>query len=114
MGKNLDKCVPCGYNQNMLTVGIRNLRNSLSKYVNLAKNGEKVIITDHNKIVAEIVPPETEQKESGMFKTYVQEQVEAGSIIQATNNHQIEPKKATLNQNTEIMNIYDETRSERV
>ena len=37
----------------MITVGIRNLRNSLSKYIELAKNGETILITDHNKIVAE-------------------------------------------------------------
>ena len=98
----------------MVTVGIRNLRNYLSRYIDLVKNGEKVIITDHNRIVAEIVPPEAAQTKSEMLHTYVQEQIESGKIIQATNNYLINPKKVLINQDVEIENIYEETRSERL
>ena len=85
----------------MITVGIRNLRNSLSRYLDLVKHGEKVIITDHNRIVAEMIPPEAEQTESKMLQKYMEEQIEAGSIIQATNNYLIKPKEVLTNQNLE-------------
>jgi prevent-host-death family protein len=98
----------------MITVGIRNLRNSLSRYLDLVKHGEKVIITDHNRIVAEMIPPQAEQIESKMLQKYMEEQIETGSIIQATNNYLIKPKEVLTNQDLEIEKIYNETRSERI
>jgi prevent-host-death family protein len=41
----------------MRTVGLKILKNKLSEYVRLAAAGETVVITDRNRVVAEIVPP---------------------------------------------------------
>jgi prevent-host-death family protein len=41
----------------MRMVGLKALKNKLSEYVRLAASGETVVITDRNRIVAEIVPP---------------------------------------------------------
>jgi antitoxin (DNA-binding transcriptional repressor) of toxin-antitoxin stability system len=41
----------------MRTVGLKTLKNKLSEYVRLAASGETVVITDRNRIVAEIGPP---------------------------------------------------------
>jgi prevent-host-death family protein len=41
----------------MRRVGLKALKNKLSEYVRLAASGETVVITDRNRIVAEIVPP---------------------------------------------------------
>jgi prevent-host-death family protein len=41
----------------MKTVGLKVLKNKLSEYVRLAAAGETIVITDRNRIVAEIVPP---------------------------------------------------------
>jgi prevent-host-death family protein len=41
----------------MPTVGLKTLKNKLSEYVRLAAAGETVVITDRNRVVAEIVPP---------------------------------------------------------
>jgi prevent-host-death family protein len=41
----------------MRKVGLKTLKNKLSEYVRLAAAGETVIITDRDRIVAEIVPP---------------------------------------------------------
>jgi prevent-host-death family protein len=46
-----------GYFTRMRTVGLKTLKNRLSEYVRLAASGETVVITDRNRIVAEIVPP---------------------------------------------------------
>ena len=40
----------------MPTVGLKTLKNKLSEYVRLAAAGETVVITDRNRVVAEIVP----------------------------------------------------------
>jgi len=45
-------------------VGIRDLKNRLSQYLQYVKDGEKVIVTEHNKIIAEIkIPGEIETAE---------------------------------------------------
>lgn len=41
----------------MLTVGIKVLKNKLSEYVRLAAAGETVLISDRDRVVAELVPP---------------------------------------------------------
>jgi antitoxin (DNA-binding transcriptional repressor) of toxin-antitoxin stability system len=38
-------------------VGLKVLKNRLSEYVRLAASGERVLITDRDRVVAELVPP---------------------------------------------------------
>ena len=38
-------------------VGIKTLKNKLSEYVRLATQGETVLVTDRDRVVAELVPP---------------------------------------------------------
>ena len=42
----------------MRTVGLKVLKNKLSEYVRLAAGGETVLVTDRDRVVAEIVPPQ--------------------------------------------------------
>ena len=42
----------------MRSVGLKVLKNNLSEYVRLAAHGETVLVTDRDRVVAEIVPPE--------------------------------------------------------
>jgi prevent-host-death family protein len=41
----------------MRTVGIRELKNSLSEYLRRVRSGESVLVTDRGEIVAELTPP---------------------------------------------------------
>ncbi len=41
----------------MRSVGLKTLKNKLSEYVRLAANGETVLVTDRDRVVAELVPP---------------------------------------------------------
>src|SRR5580658_10290122 len=41
----------------MRTVGIRELKNSLSEYLRRVRSGESVLVTDRGEIVAELMPP---------------------------------------------------------
>jgi prevent-host-death family protein len=41
----------------MRSVGIKTLKNKLSEYVRMAAAGEVVLVTDRDRVVAELVPP---------------------------------------------------------
>jgi len=46
----------------MRSVGIKVLKNKLSEYVRLAESGETVLITDRDRVVAELAPPRPERR----------------------------------------------------
>jgi antitoxin (DNA-binding transcriptional repressor) of toxin-antitoxin stability system len=41
----------------MRTVGLKVLKNKLSEYIRVVANGETVLVTDRDRVVAEIRPP---------------------------------------------------------
>lgn len=41
----------------MVAVGLKALKNQLSKYVRVAAAGEVVLVTDRDRVVAELTPP---------------------------------------------------------
>ncbi len=45
----------------MRSVGIKNLKNRLSEYVRLATAGEVVLVTERDRVVAELVPPRSDR-----------------------------------------------------
>jgi len=47
------------YSTTMRAIGLKVLKNKLSEYVRLAERGETILVTDRDRVVAEIVPPET-------------------------------------------------------
>lgn len=47
----------------MRAVGLKVLKNKLSEYVRLAAAGETVLITDRDRVVAELVPPQAGRTE---------------------------------------------------
>jgi antitoxin (DNA-binding transcriptional repressor) of toxin-antitoxin stability system len=42
----------------MRAIGLKVLKNKLSEYVRLAAGGETVLVTDRDRVVAELVPPQ--------------------------------------------------------
>lgn len=50
----------------MISVGVRDLKNQLSQYLQYVKHGERVLITEHNRIIAEISLPREGQKEQSV------------------------------------------------
>lgn len=41
----------------MRSVGVKVLKNKLSEYLRLAASGETVLVTDRDRVVAELIPP---------------------------------------------------------
>jgi antitoxin (DNA-binding transcriptional repressor) of toxin-antitoxin stability system len=54
-----DEVASSSYFINMRAVGLKTLKNKLSEYVRLAGNGETVLVTDRDRVVAELSPPRT-------------------------------------------------------
>jgi len=46
----------------MKTVGLKVLKNKLSEYVRIAASGETVLVTDRDRVVAELNPPQPAHK----------------------------------------------------
>ncbi len=53
----MTKVATGSYNIFMRAVGIKILKNKLSEYVRLAASGETVLVTDRDRVVAELGPP---------------------------------------------------------
>ncbi len=59
MKDRLDNVATSSYISLMRAVGIKVLKNKLSEYVRLAASGETVLVTDRDRVVAELIPPRT-------------------------------------------------------
>lgn len=53
----IDVVATGSYTRVMRIVGIKVLKNRLSEFVKLAAGGETVLVTDRDRVVAELVPP---------------------------------------------------------
>ena len=53
----LTKVASRSYLRSVRSVGLKVLKNKLSEYVRLAAAGERVVISDRDRVVAELVPP---------------------------------------------------------
>ncbi len=54
----LTKVASSSYQLRMRSVGLKVLKNKLSEYIRIVAGGETVLITDRDRVVAEIVPPQ--------------------------------------------------------
>ena len=98
----------------MITVGIRNLRDSLSKYISSVKSGETILVTDHDRIVAEIRPVSVSGEKSNILDLYISEQSERNRLLKSTVRMKLEKKKRKEKYDMPIIKkIYDDTRSDR-
>jgi antitoxin (DNA-binding transcriptional repressor) of toxin-antitoxin stability system len=52
----------------MKSLGIRELRNNLSRYVRRVESGERIAVTAHGRIVAELGPPAGRNPGRGLTK----------------------------------------------
>lgn len=69
----------------MIAVGIRDLRNQLSQYLQYLKQGEKVVITEHNRVIAEISFPKGDISNSDI-EIELEKLIAAGKLIKAKRN----------------------------
>lgn len=96
----------------MKAVGIRELKNRLSEYVRLVRNGEAVLVTDRGSVVAELRPPgETSATKSDPV---LQSLARRGNVtIGAPNRPDIYPTLPAVGPPGTADKLLDEERGER-
>jgi prevent-host-death family protein len=98
----------------MLMVGVRDFKNQLSQYLQYVKDGEKVIITEHNKIIAEIsVPVQKKEDNIEFFEKELEKLNKEGEVILAKRNKSY-VKLPETKENIDWEKIYNETRADRL
>jgi len=98
----------------MQKVGIKDLKNNLSFYINKAGKGENILVTNRNDVVAEITSPLITGKKS-LLSTYLEEQRQKGSISPVSPGKIAISKKPRKNlKKINYLKIYEETRSDRI
>ena len=103
----------------MKSVEIRELKNNLSKYLRLVKDGEVIIVTDRHKIVAEIKQPAPNESDiDSKIMNYLNEQEEKGKILRAARTKSLidtiiksERKKRV---SVDWKGVYQKTREDRL
>ncbi|MBE7410873.1 MAG: type II toxin-antitoxin system prevent-host-death family antitoxin [Leptospiraceae bacterium] len=99
----------------MLSVGIRELKSHLSQYIDLVKKGENIVITEHNKIVAEIKIPQPQSSIDKNLKKVFNKLVADGTMIppkQKTHISSNRKNKKNLIKRSEWWNIYQDSKED--
>ena len=90
------------------------LKNKLSEYVRLAANGERILVTDRDRVVAELIAPESHRSEYG-HDALLAEAVRAGIVTPpVSRSTEPPPRKPVPGLTTEeLMRGLDESREDR-
>jgi prevent-host-death family protein len=94
------------------TVGLKVLKNKLSEYVRAAAAGETVLVTDRNRVVAELVPPRAEELLSD--KEFLAKEAREGRVRPATlHGAAALPPRQPIASFAEIMRELEQDREDR-
>ena len=97
----------------MRTVGLKVLKNKLAEYVRIAEAGERVLISDRDRVVAELVPPESGRAEmvgDAVLASLVREGVVTPPL---SPGRELTVKHPRGKQLADVLADLDEDRSER-
>jgi antitoxin (DNA-binding transcriptional repressor) of toxin-antitoxin stability system len=96
----------------MRSVGLKVLKNKLSEYVRLAASGETVLVTDHDRVVAEIVPPQA-GRSPFLADAMLAEAVREGLVTPPTFTSESPPPRKPVMAFRELMAELDRAREDR-
>ena len=94
----------------MRSVGIKVLKNKLSEYVRLAAGGETVLVTDRDRVVAELVPPRPGLNDADALWA---EAIRQGHVTPAKNPRAPLPPRHPIMSFEELMADLDQAREDR-
>jgi len=102
----------------MTSVGVRILKDNLSKYLQLVKAGETIVITEHDLVIAEIKRPSENLRDSKKRAVaYLEEQSKIGKVkLAKRNNSQIDSivkKYSDKPSKMDWKKIHTDTRADR-
>jgi len=108
---SFDKVATEGYFDYMRSVGIKLLKNKLSEYIRLASQGETILVTDRDRVVAEITQPQSGRAEF-VADAFLADAVRNGWITSPLMRQPIMPRQPVARLD-EILSDLAEDRGER-
>ena len=97
----------------MRSVGIKTLNNRLSEYVRLAASGETILVTDRDRVVAELGPLR-ESRSPVLADAFLAEAVRSGVLVPpALAGSGAPPRPAPVASLDEVLAELDESRRDR-
>ena len=109
----IDKVASSGYFTGVRSVGLKVLKNKLSEYIRLAASGEAVLVTDRNRVVAEIVPPQPGRQLDLTKEDILTRGIREGWITPAKNPSTGPLPRKPVMSFEELMKDLDESREDR-
>ena len=100
------------YHVGMRAVGIKTLKNRLSEFVKLAASGETVLVTDRDRVVAELIAPRPERATHGSA-ALLEDMVQKGWLTPAPVRSAGPPPRLPVAPTEELLRELDDDRSER-
>jgi antitoxin (DNA-binding transcriptional repressor) of toxin-antitoxin stability system len=95
----------------MRSVGLKVLKNRLSEYIRIAAAGETVLVTDRDRVVAEIGPPQA-GRASLAADALLAEAVREGWLTPPTPKLETPPPRKPVMKFSELMREIDRDRSD--
>ena len=109
----VDAVGPSSYLGRMRSVGIKALNNRLSEYIRLAASGETILVTDRDRVVAELGPLR-DSRSPVLADAFLAEAVRSGVLAPpALAGSGAPPKPAPVASLDEILAELDESRRDR-
>jgi antitoxin (DNA-binding transcriptional repressor) of toxin-antitoxin stability system len=96
----------------MKRVGVRDLKNKLSLYLQYVKEGETIIVTEHNKAIAEINVPDKTLRSTGITEKLKQLSKEGEVILARRNTSCVKLPQVT--EKIDWITSYSEARADRI
>ena len=97
----------------MRVVGIKVLKNKLSEYVRIAAAGERVLVTDRDRVVAELGPPREGTAEAA-YDAVIADAVRNGWLRPPLVRHAEPPASLPAMPLEEVLRALDAARAERL
>jgi antitoxin (DNA-binding transcriptional repressor) of toxin-antitoxin stability system len=96
----------------MRAVGLKVLKNKLSEYVRLAASGETVLVTDRDRVVAELSPPQ-KNRSPFLADALLAEAVRQGWISPPTLRSEGPPPRKPVTSFRKLLGELEQDRGER-
>ena len=98
--------------ESMRTVGIRTLKNKLSEYLRLVKSGETILVTERDRVIAELAPPGVGRSAMGSDALLAQA-IREGKITPPSLKSRAAPSRKPVMPLRKLLDELEEDRKER-
>jgi antitoxin (DNA-binding transcriptional repressor) of toxin-antitoxin stability system len=99
----------------MKSVGIKALKNNLSRYLDLVRQGEVVLVTDRDEVIAELrMPSYPLASRASPWVAFLESQARSGALKLARRKRsQLEPPQQALT-SADVQELLRESRADRL